>query len=371
MASVALKSVHKYYLSEKKTVHAVDDLNLDIADGEFVAVLGPSGCGKSSTMRMIAGLEAVTLGSILIDGREVNALSPAQRNIALAFESYALYQHMTIEENIGFCLDVRKVEPTEIKRRVHEIADLLGISDILGVRPGSLSGGKQQLVSLARAIVRKPNVILLDEPISHLDTITRLDVSMRIREIHNQTGITMIYVTHNQEEALALADRIVIMDNGRLQQTGKRDQIINEPVNTFVATFVGEPPINFIPCGIKEEGQKKYVVSPEGKIRFTLTEKQSEAIRRENLDTVNIGIRPRDLSTVKREGHYEEVIGRIHYSEFIGETTNLGVEYEKGSQIVASVAPGRDLKKGNECILYFDTNKLLIFSLSTNLRLAC
>lgn len=371
MASVSLKNVHKYYLSDKKTVHAVDDLNLEIADGELVAVLGPSGCGKSSTMRMIAGLEAVTLGGIQIDGREVNALSPAQRNIALAFESYALYQHMTVERNIGFCLSVRNVEENEIRKRVGEIAELLGITDILGLRPGSLSGGKQQLVSLARAIVRKPNVILLDEPISHLDTITRLDVSMKIREIHNQTGITMIYVTHNQEEALALADRIVIMENGRLQQAGRREEIINKPINTFVATFVGEPPINLIKCRIAEEGGFRYAVSEGDRIRFRLTDTQAETVSRENLDGVNIGIRPRDLFTTKKETHFERITGQIRYSEFIGEMTNLGIECGNGSQLVASVAPRRDLTKGGECSLYFDKSKVFLFSPETNLRLAC
>lgn len=370
MASIDLINVHKYYLSGKQVVHAVDDLNIHIADGELLAVLGPSGCGKSSTMRMIAGLEAVTYGRILIDGKEVNQLTPAQRNIALAFESYALYQHMTIEENIGFCLSVRGVSEKERKTRVHEIADMLGISDILSMRPGSLSGGKQQLVSLARAIIRKPNVILFDEPISHLDTTTRLETSMKIRELHNHTGITMIYVTHNQEEALALADRIVIMDGGKLQQIGTREEIIEKPVNTFVAKFVGEPPINLIDCSVLKNSSSYFLISQGGGINVQLSEKQQKLVTDAKLDKITIGLRPRDLHSSPVIDNCKKLKGKLKYCEFLGENSNISLEYEDGKEIVASVFPDSSLKREMAFEIFFDPEKLFFFSPKTKLLLS-
>ncbi len=369
MATLALNSVHKYYLSGRKTVHAVNDVSLDVADGELLAVLGPSGCGKSSTMRMIAGLEAVTYGTISIDGKEVNDLSPAQRNVALAFESYALYQHMTVEDNIGFCLSSRGVPGAERASRVSEIASVLGITKLLGMRPGSLSGGQQQLVSLSRAIVRKPNVILLDEPISHLDTITRIETSMRIRELHNRTGITMIYVTHNQEEALALADRIVIMEGGRLLQIGTREQIIEEPANTFVAAFVGEPPINLIPCELSRGDAGMVTRSERGGFSVQLSRRQSETVARESKGKVLVGIRPRDLCLSPLGEVSQSIRGTVRYSEFLGENTNLGLEVEQDRILVASVTPTRALEKGENHSVYLDAERLLLFAPDTGLRL--
>lgn len=369
MATLDLDGVHKYYLSGKSVVHAVDDLNLNVANGELLAVLGPSGCGKSSTMRMIAGLEAVTYGSVRVDGREVNALSPAQRNVALAFESYALYQHMTVEENVGFCLSSRGVPDAERVARVKEICTTLGIHGLAKMRPGALSGGQQQLVSLSRAIVRKPNVILLDEPISHLDTITRIETSMRIREIHNRMGITMIYVTHNQEEALALADRIAIMEGGRLLQVGTREQIIEQPVNTFVAAFVGEPPINLISCEISSADGRTVVRSERRGFTAQLSRQQAEMVARAGGARVVVGVRPRDMYLAPVGSGSPGLSGTIRYSEFLGENTNLGLEIEEDRSIVASVAPTRGLEKGAACTLYVDGERMLFFSPDSGLRL--
>ncbi len=369
MATLELDSVHKYYLSGASVVHAVDDLNLMVADGEFLAVLGPSGCGKSSTMRMIAGLEAVTYGSIRIDGKEVNAMSPAQRNVALAFESYALYQHMTVEENVGFCLSSRSVPDAERVSRVKEICSTLGIQGLAKMRPGALSGGQQQLVSLSRAIVRKPNVILLDEPISHLDTITRIETSMRIREIHNRLGITMIYVTHNQEEALALADRIAIMEGGRLLQVGTREQIIEQPINTFVAAFVGEPPINLIPCEIASSEGRTVVRSERGGFTAQLSRQQAEVVAKPNGASVVVGLRPRDLYLQPVGSGSQGLSGTVRYSEFLGENTNMGLEIEEDRTLVASVTPTRGLEKGARRTLYVDSDRLLFFSPDSGLRL--
>jgi multiple sugar transport system ATP-binding protein len=369
MATLSLNNVHKYYLSGRKVVHAVEDLNLAVADGELLAVLGPSGCGKSSTMRMIAGLEAVTYGTIEIGGKEVNGLSPAQRNVALAFESYALYQHMAVEDNIGFCLSSRGVSDKERISRVAEMASLLGIQNLLKKRPGSLSGGQQQLVSLARAIVRKPNIVLLDEPISHLDTITRIETSMRIREVHNRMGITMIYVTHNQEEALALADRIAIMEGGRLLQIGTREQIIEEPLNTFVASFVGEPPINLIPCTLAKTAGEATLRSEKGGFQVRLSQKQAALVEREGSGRITVGLRPRDLSMTAPSPHYQKLSGTLRFSEFLGENTNFGVEIEENRLLLASVVPTGGIEKGRECRIYLDGERLLFFSPESGLRL--
>jgi multiple sugar transport system ATP-binding protein len=369
VATLELNSVHKYYLSGQKIVHAVDDLNLKVADGELLAVLGPSGCGKSSTMRMIAGLEAVTYGTISIDGKAVNNLTPAQRNVALAFESYALYQHMTVEQNIGFCLSSRGIADAERSSRVHEIAATLGIQNLLGTRPGSLSGGQQQLVSLSRAIVRKPNIVLLDEPISHLDTMTRIETSMRIRELHNRMGITMIYVTHNQEEALALADRIAIMEGGRLLQIGTREQIIEEPANMFVATFVGEPPINLIPCELRKNDGGVVARSAKGGFSVLLSKRQADIASRKGSGEVIAGLRPRDLHLAPLSKDYQSLSGTLRYSEFLGENTNFGVEFEENSIVVATVTPTGRLEKGEKRKVFLDAERLLFFDPDSGLRL--
>jgi len=235
MAVISLEKVNKYYYSRRRLVHAVKDLDMEIKEGEFVSIVGPSGCGKSSTMRMIAGLEGITDGAIRFDGKVVNAMSPAERNVALAFESYALYQHMTVRENISFCLRNKKLSRQQIKEQVDWVTELLSIGNILELKPVSLSGGQQQLVSLARALVRNPSVTLLDEPISHLDSRSRKDISLAIRRVHRELGLTLIYVTHNQEEAFALADRIAVMNEGVLQQVGTREEILSKPANLFVA----------------------------------------------------------------------------------------------------------------------------------------
>jgi multiple sugar transport system ATP-binding protein len=369
VATLDLKSLHKYYLSGEKIVHAVNDMNLAVSDGELLAVLGPSGCGKSSIMRMIAGLEAVTYGQVLIDGREVNRQTPAERNVALAFESYALYQHMTVEENIGFCLFSRGIQEDEKTTRVATIASLLGIETLLKIRPGSLSGGQQQLVSLARAIVRNPNVILLDEPISHLDTITRIETSMKIRELHNKMGITMIYVTHNQEEALALADRIVIMEEGRLLQVGTRQEIIEKPYNIFVATFVGEPPINLIRCQLQEKDGEVTANSEGGGFKLHLSKAQLTVVAQGRGKEIIVGIRPRDVSFFQKGLDGQSFSANLRYSEFLGENTNVGLEYEEAKMIVASVSPMKGLTKGENRKVFFDADKALFFEVESGLRL--
>ncbi len=226
-------------------VRAVYGIDFDISDGEFVAILGPSGCGKSSTMRMIAGLEDISGGQILFDGKPVNDIRARDRNVAMSFENYALYAPITVYDNIAFPLRAAGMERTELDTRVRDVAEKMELTTLLGLKPGALSSGQAQRVGLARALVRKPSVFLLDEPISHLDTRQRYRMRRFIKSIHQEFGHTMIYVTHDQEEALALADRVMVMSDGEIQQMATPDEVYSRPANAFVAGFVGEPPINF------------------------------------------------------------------------------------------------------------------------------
>lgn len=242
MASIVLENVVKNY----GHVHAVRGISFEVKDGEFVALLGPSGCGKSSTMRMIAGLEEITRGTIYFDGKPVNRVRPRDRNVAMAFETYALYPTLTVYENLAFPLRSAGWPNDRVDQKVREVARVMEISRLLDRMPGELSGGQAQRVGLARALMRKPAVFLLDEPISHLDTRQRHRMRQFIKRLHIELGYTMIYVTHDQEEAMAMADRIVVMHEGVIRQIGTPDEIYHNPMDDFIAGFVGEPPMNFL-----------------------------------------------------------------------------------------------------------------------------
>jgi multiple sugar transport system ATP-binding protein len=242
MAAIRAESLTKRY----GAMPAVNAINFDIDDGEFVAILGPSGCGKSSTMRMIAGLEEISGGTIYFDGKPVNGIRARDRNVAMSFESYALYSTVTVRENIAFPLVCAGLERSEVARRVGDIAEKMELTGLLDLKPGALSSGQSQRVGLARALVRNPSVFLLDEPISHLDTRQRYRMRRFIKGLHQEFRNTMIYVTHDQEEALALADRVIVMSDGQIQQMGTPYQVYARPRNAFVAGFVGEPPMNFL-----------------------------------------------------------------------------------------------------------------------------
>jgi len=369
MSSVKIENVDKYYYSGNQLVNAVKNLNLDIKDGEIISILGPSGCGKSSTMRMIAGLEQITEGSIYIDGNIVNDLGPAERNVALAFESYALYQHMTVRENICFCLKVRKFSKGQIEDKINWVGKLLGIDKILDSKPASLSGGQQQLVSLARALIRKPSVTLLDEPISHLDTRTRLKTSLKIRQIHNETNLTMIYVTHNQEEALALADRIVVMSNGELQQVGERIEIIDNPINIFVADFIGVPSINFIKCKIIKDNSSLKAINIDKSFQVKLEKTMMRKIERTSLNEFIIGIRPIDFHANNDRTDAYRIAGEILYYEFLGEMGIIKVKIGEQTNIIAVVDPAVNYKKGDKIELFYYIDKLHYFNPENGIRL--
>src|SRR6266566_428043 len=249
MGQVVLKGINKFY----EGVHAVKDVNLQIRDKEFVVFVGPSGCGKTTTLRMIAGLEAISSGDISIDGNVINELAPMDRDIAMVFQNYALYPHMSVYDNMAFGLKMRKFAKAEIDKRVREAADILGIGDYLKRKPRQLSGGQRQRVALGRAIVRHPRVFLFDEPLSNLDAKLRVQMRVELKKLHTRLNTTAIYVTHDQVEAMTLGDRVVVMRDGVVQQVGEPLELYNAPVNRFVAGFLGSPGMNFAAVRVSQE----------------------------------------------------------------------------------------------------------------------
>ena len=322
MSRVDAKHIWKIY---QGGVEAVKDATFHCEDGEFLAILGPSGCGKSSTLRMIAGLEEITRGELLFDGKLVNHLSPRERNIALAFETYALYAPLTIYENIAFPLKAGGLKGSEVNKKVKQIAEMLDLSDVLRRKPAHLSGGQQQRVSLARALVRDPNVSLLDEPLSHMDQRVRVVLRARIRRIHDELKDTTIYVTHDQEEAISLADRIVVMDLGIIQQMGTVDELWNQPANKFVAGFLGEPAMNFLEGRI-EKPQEVSVAGGEGRASFQLSGEVEEIyVGRE----VTVGIRPQKILVFPNNKEDKLLPSLIEVIEPLGENKILTVRLDE------------------------------------------
>ena len=315
MTEVRIENVNKIY--ERGNVHAVQNLNLQIKDGEFVALLGPSGCGKTSTLRMIVGLEAISSGTIRFDDVIVNDLTPEQRNVAMAFESYALYPNLSIAENLAFPLEVRGIPLGERTKEVNRIAEMLQITELLDQRPGQLSGGQQQRVSLGRALIREPAVFILDEVLSHLDAHLKFQMLFELKKIHYSLGKTMVYVTHDQMEALALSDRVAVMANAKLQQFGNRNELYHKPVNRFVADFIGEPSTNFLNARISSV-DKKIVLEVNTDLRFHPDSRRQDLIKEKGLEEVLIGIRPQYL-TLQDGLVKESVTAEVLINEYLGE----------------------------------------------------
>jgi len=298
MAELVIKNLFKRYENsgkKKKTVNdfAVNDLSLDCKSGEFIALLGPSGCGKTTTLRMIAGLEDITGGDIHLGGRRVNDLHPKDRHIGLAFEDYALYPPLTVYDNIAFNLKAKGVEKGEIDKRVREIAPLMKVSELLSQMPVKLSGGQKQRVNIARAIIRRPDLLLMDEPLSHLDGKMRQAMRMEIKRLINDIKCTSVYVTHDQLEAMSLADRIAIMNFGVLQQFGTPMEVYDNPVNEFVASFIGEPPMNILETTIDEEDGEYFFTFADSNLRIHAPARYQNVLSKGF--KVKMGVRPMDV----------------------------------------------------------------------------
>jgi len=314
---------HAWKIYGKKVV-AVRDLSFTCEDGDFLAIVGPSGGGKSSTLRMIAGLEKIDRGELLFDGEVVNDLSPRERNIALAFETYALYPRLTTYENIAFPLQARGLIKTEVDERVRAVVEALDLTDVLDEKPSSLSGGHQQRISLARALIRKPNVTLLDEPISHMDQHVRTEVRARIRRVHEEFNNTTIYVTHDQAEAISVCDRLAILSDAELQQIGTVDEVWNHPANKFVASFIGEPPMNFV-NGKIESPHHVFIPAKEGKSTFKFDgEIDQKYVGKE----ITIGVRPQQIGLSLSKKQEAFILSTVRVIEFQGDRAILTAQLE-------------------------------------------
>ncbi len=361
MSRVDLNHVWKIY--PRGNVVAVKDVTFTCNSKEFLAIVGPSGGGKSSTLRMLAGLEDITRGEILFDGRVVNNMGPAERNIALAFESYALYLRLNVYENIAFPLRARRMKSSEVDKKVKDIAELLDLTSILKKHPSSLAGGHQQRVSLARAFVRKPNVTLLDEPISHMDQRVRTELRARIRRLHDELGNTTIYVTHDQAEAISLCDRLAVLHQAELQQIGTVDEIWNRPANRFVAYFIGEPAMNFI-NGRLENHHEVSIPTRKGKRVFQF---KGEIDPKYVGAEITIGVRPQQIGVSRKKEEEASINGSVKIVEFQGDTTVLTMKLEDGvDSEVKAVVPAAERYSIDETVwLHFSPDIIHLFDKDT------
>ncbi|WP_419867483.1 ABC transporter ATP-binding protein [Clostridium perfringens] len=368
MANLSLKHIYKVYPGD---VTAVKDFNLEIADKEFIVFVGPSGCGKSTTLRMIAGLEEISKGELYIGDRLVNEVEPKERDIAMVFQSYALYPHMTVYDNMAFGLKLRKVPKDEIDKKVKDAAKILDIEHLLDRKPKALSGGQRQRVALGRAIVREPKVFLMDEPLSNLDAKLRVQMRTEISKLHQRLQTTFIYVTHDQVEAMTMGTRIVVMKDGIVQQVDSPQEIYNNPANIFVAGFIGSPQMNFIDGTIKEEGGKYFACFQSEKIEMPMDKARLLKEKGYIGKNVIIGVRPEHLDDDQElvAANPTTVIkSKVEVTELMGAESYI---YTKlGDQnITVRVIGSTKLQNGQEAKFYVDANKIHIFDKETELKL--
>jgi multiple sugar transport system ATP-binding protein len=359
MSEVVIRSLNKKF----EEFHAVKDVNLEIRDKEFVVLVGPSGCGKTTTLRMVAGLESVTSGQILIGDTVVNELPPMDRDIAMVFQNYALYPHMSVYDNMAFGLKMRNFDKGEIAARVKAAAEILGIEGHLQRKPRQLSGGQRQRVALGRAIVRHPQVFLFDEPLSNLDAKLRVQMRVELKKIHDRLGTTAIYVTHDQVEAMTLGDRVVVMKDGVVQQVGEPLELYNTPANRFVAGFIGSPAMNFARVTVTDERGALWVANAG--IRLRVPDEPAARLRRHAGETVTLGIRPEDLRIATGEDPAELGFDAVvEVVEKLGSETLLDMQVG-GASMVAAVEPMVKARPGDKLRLAVNPERLHFFDGTT------
>lgn len=361
MASLSLKHIEKIY---PNGYHAVQDFNLEVEDKEFIIFVGPSGCGKSTTLRMIAGLEDISEGEFLIDGVKMNDVEPKDRDIAMVFQSYALYPHMTVRDNMGFALKLRNVPQKEIDEKVEEVAKILDLEKLLDRKPKALSGGQRQRVAMGRAIVRSPKVFLMDEPLSNLDAKLRVQMRTEISKLHDRLGTTIIYVTHDQTEAMTLGTRIVVMKDGIVQQINTPEHLYNKPCNLFVAGFIGSPQMNFMDAKVEVKG--KDVKLHIGDNTLTLPADKAKVLIDGGYDgkTVVLGIRPEHFGDGRKADKENTIKATIDVRELLGAEVFLYFDVD-GKQCTARVNPDVDLAQGMEGTFSLDMDKIHLFDKET------
>jgi len=363
MSHVVMRDLNKKY----ETFHAVKDVNLDIQDKEFVVLVGPSGCGKTTTLRMVAGLEAITSGDILIGNTVVNELPPMDRDIAMVFQNYALYPHMSVADNMAFGLKMRKFEKSEIEKRVKDAAEILGIHELLHRKPRQLSGGQRQRVALGRAIVRHPQVFLFDEPLSNLDAKLRVQMRVELKKLHRRLGVTSIYVTHDQVEAMTLGDRVVVMKDGWVQQVGGPMELYDQPANKFVAGFIGSPAMNF--AGVRIVGQNGGLWAESEGLRIQVPDHLRDRVGAQAGREATLGIRPEDLHVAgdgDAPAHCFEA--QVEVVEQLGSEILLDVKVGQSS-MVAAVDPRVRSRIGDSVRLALNPERLHFFDGKTEAAL--
>ena len=366
MADVSLRKVIKRY----DDVEAVRGIDLDIADHEFIVLVGPSGCGKSTTLRMIAGLEDISDGDIMIGGDVVNDVPPKDRDIAMVFQNYALYPHMTVAENMSFGLRLKHYPKAEIKARVTEAARLLDITDLIDRKPKQLSGGQRQRVAMGRAIVRNPKVFLFDEPLSNLDAKLRVQMRIEIKKVHQKVRTTTVYVTHDQVEAMTLADRVVVMNKGRIEQIGTPNELYHKPATRFVAGFIGSPAMNFIPCRLEDAGGTLQIRLTD-RIAFALPPARASRYNAlPRTDRLLLGIRPEHLT----ESHAHLDPGVETFDTVLDVTEPMGMETLvyfglDGTPVCGRVNPNAGAKDGAPMRLAMDLNNMHLLNEETGVVL--
>ena len=353
MASLELQGVVKRF-GAVQVIHGVD---LKVEDGEFVVFVGPSGCGKSTLLRMIAGLEEITGGEVYIDGRQVNSVNAAKRGLAMVFQSYALYPHMSVRKNLSFGLETMGAPKAEIKKRVDQAAEILQIGQLLDRRPGQLSGGQRQRVAIGRAIVREPKIFLFDEPLSNLDAELRVQMRVEINKLHRRLGATMIFVTHDQVEAMTLADRIVVLRAGVIEQVGTPLDLYNHPANLFVAGFIGSPRMNFLAAEVAEQEEGSIAIS--GKSGFRLTTPVQGELPGEGAP-LTVGIRPEHLQIA--DPARSMLVGEVQIAEHLGGETFLYIALHSGEIVVVEVQGQIVARSGERVGVDFDTASCHVFA---------
>src|SRR5438046_5373980 len=359
MAQVAMRSLNKMY----DEVHAVKDVNLDIHDKEFVVLVGPSGCGKTTTLRMVAGLESITSGRIMIEDKVINELPPMDRDIAMVFQNYALYPHMSVYDNMAFGLKMRKFDRADIVRRVQEAAEILGIQELLKLKPRQLSGGQRQRVALGRAIVRHPRVFLFDEPLSNLDAKLRVQMRVELKKLHLRLGTTAIYVTHDQVEAMTLGDRVVVMKDGVVQQVGEPLELYNQPANKFVAGFIGSPAMNFAAVTVTEANGS--LIAENSGLRIKLPDETAQRLRGHIGQAVTLGVRPEALTVANAADLDHPCFAAvIEVVEQPGSEILLDMKVGEGV-MVASVEPTVRVKVRDKLRVAIRPSRLHIFDTKT------
>lgn len=364
MAELKLNNIEKVY---DKNVRAVDDFNLHIDDKEFIVFVGPSGCGKSTTLRMIAGLEEITGGDFMIDEKRMNDVAPKDRDIAMVFQNYALYPHMNVYDNMAFGLKLRKMDKSEIEKRVNNAAQILGLEALLDRKPKALSGGQRQRVALGRAIVRDAKVFLMDEPLSNLDAKLRVQMRAEIQKLHQRLQTTTIYVTHDQTEAMTMATRLVVMKDGIIQQVGAPKEVYDKPENVFVGGFIGSPAMNFL-NGTLTDGYIEL-----GKIKIAVPEGKMKPLREQNYigKDIILGVRPEDMhdEPVFIDANQDkQITADIEVAELMGSESYL---YSKlnDQEFIARVDSRSDINGGDQITLAIDMNKVHFFDKETELRI--